>query len=61
MRAKDKLITPGAEHFMAKHKEEIAEEFGIQASRTNPEGLTGTILDEWDDKEEKVRTNEDMV
>ncbi|HET7522272.1 MAG TPA: small, acid-soluble spore protein, alpha/beta type [Bacillales bacterium] len=61
MNAKNKLIVPGAEEMLNRHKEEIAEEFGIHASPASRDVVTPKILDETrKEKEKKVKTNEDM-
>lgn len=58
MSAKHKLIVRGTEEWLQRHKEEIAEEFGIHASSAGGDAVTPNILDETG--EEKVKSNEDM-
>ncbi|HEX6923758.1 MAG TPA: small, acid-soluble spore protein, alpha/beta type [Bacillales bacterium] len=61
MSAKNKLVVSGAEDMLQRHKEEIAEEFGVHASPASRDVITPKILENArEGKEEPSKTNEDM-
>lgn len=61
MSAGNKLVVPGAEEMLQQHKEEIAEEFGINASPASRDVVTPKLLEDVKKtKNKKIKTNEDM-
>ncbi|HET7616698.1 MAG TPA: small, acid-soluble spore protein, alpha/beta type [Bacillales bacterium] len=59
MSAKDKLLVPGAEQMINRHKEEIAEEFGIHSSPASRDVVVPRMKENTN-KAKKDKTNEDM-
>lgn len=61
MGAQNRIIVKGSEQLLKRHKEEIAEEFGVHASQPNQGDVTPRLMENVENKHTKdVKTNEDM-